>query len=234
MPFLAADEEGNLAKKGSLAKWLKKEGETVKAGDVIAEIETDKAIMEVESLYEGTLGQILVPEGTCDVPVNAPLVSVLLDGETFGSDSDKLELASQLLGGDQVLQRGLKNTLDVHELLLSGLPWGALDHLSRHLVFLGKDGLLEPAIGISPRTFQRHKVAPDKRLSSEQSGRVWKFVEILARATAIFGSQRDAENWLQRNAIGLEQRRPIDLLQTPAGVKLVEEHLTRMEYGVYA
>ena len=59
--------------KGKLAKWLKKEGDTVKSGDVIAEIETDKATMEVEAVDEGTLGKILVPEGTEDVAVNTPI-----------------------------------------------------------------------------------------------------------------------------------------------------------------
>ena len=62
MPALSPTME-----KGNLAKWLKKEGETIKSGDVIAEIETDKATMEVEATDEGTLGQILIPEGTNDV-----------------------------------------------------------------------------------------------------------------------------------------------------------------------
>src|SRR5207302_99842 len=59
MPALSPTME-----KGNLAKWLKKEGETIKSGDVIAEIETDKATMEVEATDEGTLGKILIPEGT--------------------------------------------------------------------------------------------------------------------------------------------------------------------------
>jgi pyruvate dehydrogenase E1 component beta subunit len=67
--------------KGNLAKWLKKEGDTVKSGDVIAEIETDKATMEVEAIDEGTLGKILVPEGTVDVAVNTPIAMILASGE---------------------------------------------------------------------------------------------------------------------------------------------------------
>jgi pyruvate dehydrogenase E1 component beta subunit len=63
---------------GKLARWLKKEGDAVKAGDVIAEIETDKATMEVEAVDEGTLTSILVPEGTDAVPVNTPIAE--LDG----------------------------------------------------------------------------------------------------------------------------------------------------------
>lgn len=87
---------------------------------------------------------------------------------------------------------------------------------------------------MSLRTFQRRKDAPDKPLSQEQSGRTWKFAEILAKATDVFGSQEEAEQWLERPAIGLDQRRPIDLLATPAGVELVEQYLTRLAYGVYA
>ncbi len=66
---------------GNLAKWLKNEGDPVKAGDVIAEIETDKATMEVEAVDEGTLGKILVPGGTEGVKVNEPIALLLEEGE---------------------------------------------------------------------------------------------------------------------------------------------------------
>ncbi len=70
---------------GKLAKWLKKSGDTIKSGDVIAEIETDKATMEMEAVDEGTLGQILVPEGTEKVLVNQPIAMLLLDGDAKGA-----------------------------------------------------------------------------------------------------------------------------------------------------
>jgi pyruvate dehydrogenase E1 component beta subunit len=76
MPALSPTME-----KGNLAKWLKKEGDEVKSGDVIAEIETDKATMEVEATDEGTLGKILIPEGTADVAVNTPIAVILGEGE---------------------------------------------------------------------------------------------------------------------------------------------------------
>src|ERR1700734_222505 len=66
---------------GTLARWLKKEGETVKAGDVIAEIETDKATMEVEAVDEGVLGRILVVDGTTGVKVNEPIAVLVEQGE---------------------------------------------------------------------------------------------------------------------------------------------------------
>jgi pyruvate dehydrogenase E1 component beta subunit len=80
MPALSPTME-----KGNLAKWLKKEGDKIKSGDVIAEIETDKATMEVEAADEGTLGKILVPEGTADVAVNTPIAVILGEDEDKGS-----------------------------------------------------------------------------------------------------------------------------------------------------
>src|SRR4051795_8786382 len=67
--------------KGNLAKWLKKEGDPVKSGDVLAEIETDKATMEVEAIDEGILAKIVVPEGTADVPVNELIALIAGEGE---------------------------------------------------------------------------------------------------------------------------------------------------------
>src|SRR5215475_6401817 len=80
MPALSPTME-----EGKLAKWLVKEGQTIKAGDVIAEIETDKATMEVEAADEGTLGKILVPEGTEGVKVNTPIATLLAEGESPGA-----------------------------------------------------------------------------------------------------------------------------------------------------
>ena len=77
MPALSPTME-----KGNLSKWLKQEGDAIKSGDVIAEIETDKATMEVEATDEGTLGKILVAEGTNDVAVNTPIATILAEGES--------------------------------------------------------------------------------------------------------------------------------------------------------
>src|SRR5580698_5528416 len=76
MPALSPTME-----KGNLVKWLKKEGDKVKAGDILAEIETDKATMEYEAVDEGTLAKILVPEGAADIAVNQPIAILASDGE---------------------------------------------------------------------------------------------------------------------------------------------------------
>ncbi|MCE2932861.1 MAG: pyruvate dehydrogenase complex dihydrolipoamide acetyltransferase, partial [Hyphomicrobiales bacterium] len=76
MPALSPTME-----KGNLAKWLKKEGDAIKSGDVIAEIETDKATMEVEAVDEGILAKIVVPAGSQDVPVNQLIALIAGEGE---------------------------------------------------------------------------------------------------------------------------------------------------------
>src|SRR6186997_2355513 len=80
MPALSPTME-----EGKLAKWLVKEGQTVKAGDIIAEIETDKATMEVEAVDEAKVGKLLVSEGTEGVKVNTPIATLLADGESAGA-----------------------------------------------------------------------------------------------------------------------------------------------------
>src|ERR1700733_8874048 len=76
MPALSPTME-----EGKLARWLVKEGDTVKSGTILAEIETDKATMEFEAVDEGRIGKILVPEGSEGVKVNSPIATLLADGE---------------------------------------------------------------------------------------------------------------------------------------------------------
>jgi putative toxin-antitoxin system antitoxin component (TIGR02293 family) len=138
-------------------------------------------------------------------------------------------MTARLLGLPQLRQ--LKSPLDVHDRIERGLPSGVLKRLIDHLVAIPQSDSLE-AIGMSLRTFQRLKDTP-KPLDPQQSARTWKFAEVLAKATEVFGSQEDAEQWLEQPAIALDQRRPIDLLKTPAGAEMVETLLERIEYGVY-
>jgi pyruvate dehydrogenase E2 component (dihydrolipoamide acetyltransferase) len=87
MPALSPTME-----KGKLARWLKKEGDKVKSGDVLAEIETDKATMEVEAVDEGTLGKILIAGGTEDVAVNTPIAVILGEGETASFEASAAQV----------------------------------------------------------------------------------------------------------------------------------------------
>ena len=88
MPALSPTME-----EGKLSKWLVKEGDTVKSGDILAEIETDKATMEFEAVDEGRIGKLLVPEGTEGVKVNAPIATLLAEGEKADA---KVDIASAM------------------------------------------------------------------------------------------------------------------------------------------
>src|SRR5215472_19234612 len=91
MPALSPTME-----EGKLAKWLVKEGDVVKSGTILAEIETDKATMEFEAVDEGKIGQILVAEGTEGVKVNSPIATLLADGEAPGAAPVKKTAGAQL------------------------------------------------------------------------------------------------------------------------------------------
>jgi putative toxin-antitoxin system antitoxin component (TIGR02293 family) len=124
-----------------------------------------------------------------------------------------------------------KTLLDMHKQLREGLEVRSVKHLIGTLSAIPRNEALT-AFGVSWRTIERK--ARKKPLSPEQSGRVFKFAEVLAKATDVFGSQEEAEAWLSRPAVGLNRQRPIDLLETAAGVELVESFLTRLDYGVYS
>jgi putative toxin-antitoxin system antitoxin component (TIGR02293 family) len=150
------------------------------------------------------------------------------------AQKDEIGIAVELLGGDQTFDEPVASELEAHRAISRGLPGRALNHLVSNVGVLEERGVFEKAVGISLRTYQRRKKDGGKvRLSKEQSGRAFKFAEIVALATKTFGSQKDAEEWLSRPAIGLDHERPIDLLDTPAGTELVETYLGRMTHGVY-
>lgn len=152
---------------------------------------------------------------------------------TIETPQTAVQSIARLLGGVKTLGTRPATQLEAHELLMAGLPGAALDHLIEKILVLQKPAALEQAIGMSLRTFQRRKESPSKPLNADQSGRTWKFAEILAKATSVLGSQEEAERWLERPCMALDRHRPIDLLATPAGVELVETFLERAKYGVY-
>lgn len=163
------------------------------------------------------------------------VVAQLIKTADSAAQEDAAARAYRLLGGRKVLRRPVQNALEAHDLILDGLPSDALLRLIEGAQVLSRGDALEKAIGMSIRTFQRRKKdAPGSQLSAEQSSRTWRFAEILARAMDVMGSKEAAESWLESPAIGLDNRRPIDLLASAAGAEAVETYLTRLEYGVYA
>jgi putative toxin-antitoxin system antitoxin component (TIGR02293 family) len=138
----------------------------------------------------------------------------------------------KFLGGHHVFKKSITSKLDVHEVILKGLPGGVLMYMVKHIQTM-KPSDVGHAVGVSIRTMQRRTGRPQKPLRQDQSGRAWKFAEILTTASDVFGSQSEAEKWLTTPAVALDQRRPVDLLSSPAGVEMVEQLLGRLEYGVY-
>jgi putative toxin-antitoxin system antitoxin component (TIGR02293 family) len=147
-------------------------------------------------------------------------------------ESERLRHISDLLGGPKVVGKYPASPLAAHEMLERGLPNTAIKHLLDGMTTLAQKSV-ESAIGMSVRTRQRREKHPTELLSQDQTGRTWKLAELLTRATSVFGSRTAAEQWFAQPATGLDQRHPIDLLTTPAGVELVEDFLGRIEYGVY-
>jgi putative toxin-antitoxin system antitoxin component (TIGR02293 family) len=157
-------------------------------------------------------------------------------GETIGAGISQanptIRQTIDLLGGTLVSRRALLSDLEVHEVLLKGMSGKVLTYVVRHAKILDRGDLLKVA-GVSFRTVQRLEATSNKLLSSEQSGRVWKFAEILAKAIDVFGTREEAERWLATPAIALDQRRPVDLLASPVGIEMVEQLLGRLKFGVY-
>jgi putative toxin-antitoxin system antitoxin component (TIGR02293 family) len=144
-----------------------------------------------------------------------------------------LERVQELFGGRQMLGQVLETGFDAHQMLDKGLKSKALVHIvQKQVKTVAREAVLK-AIGMSERTYQRHKKTPNKPVSPDQSGRAWKFAEVLAEATRVMGSQELAEEWLEHPAVALNRRRPIDLLSTPAGTEMVVNLLGRLRYGVY-
>ncbi|MBI2740596.1 MAG: DUF2384 domain-containing protein [Rhodospirillales bacterium] len=144
-----------------------------------------------------------------------------------------LGMVSAVVGGPKALGGSIpRNRLEVHTALTKGLPNKAAVHLVQGLHQLPENDVLN-VIGFAARSWQRHKGDTKGHLNTERSSRAWKFAEILTKATKVFGSQEEAERWLDQPATGLNRQRPIDLLKTQTGTELVEEFLERLEYGVY-
>ncbi|TDE35445.1 type II RES/Xre toxin-antitoxin system antitoxin [Antarcticimicrobium sediminis] len=149
-------------------------------------------------------------------------------------ETENTERAYQLLGGRRVIKHQVRTSLDAHDMIVNGISSQALVHLVDTVNFLSSGDALNKAIGMSLRTLQRKKSDKGKgRLSAEYGSRAWRFAMILARATTVLGDQDSAESWMLAPAIGLDNRRPIDLLSSAVGAEAVEDYLALMEYGGY-
>ena len=152
--------------------------------------------------------------------------------ESVDEPGGQYQRVVDLLGGSKVFSQRILTPLDAHNAIRKGLPGRALQSFVTNLRVL-KPIDIEKAVGMSVRTYQRRSAAPEKPLSAEQGGRTWRLAEILTQATEVFGSQDEAERWLERPAMGLDNQAPTELLNTPVGVEMVETFLGRLAYNVY-
>ncbi len=122
--------------------------------------------------------------------------------------------------------------LQTHKLVAEGLPVATALELMASYRFIDR-ALVLKAVGISERTLQR-AMAAGKALDSNASDRTLRLNSVTRQATDVLGSREAAEHWLTRPAIGLDQHKPIELLQSSEGTELIKTLLTRMDHGVYA
>jgi putative toxin-antitoxin system antitoxin component (TIGR02293 family) len=156
-------------------------------------------------------------------------------GESQHDDRERAKPADSHT--DRLSAKGLERFADmeplmVHDMVTRGLPVLLARTMMDSYELVQKDAVLQ-AIGVSERTLQRGKDA-DRRLDSNASDRLLRLAAITEHAIDVLGSQEEAERWLLKPALALDQRRPIDLLQSSEGTELVKALLTRMDYGVYA
>jgi len=149
-------------------------------------------------------------------------------------DEERLyALSCRYLGGKKYWHRRLASRLDVHAAIVGGVPYGSLVFLVASVKGL-EEGDVARVLGISTRTLRRQGETPEKQMPADLASKAWLFAETLARATDIFGGKEEAERWMAGPALGLDGQRAIDLLQTVQGAELVNDFLTRLEFGVYS
>lgn len=143
-------------------------------------------------------------------------------------DKDAPKMTSLLTGGAPSDDLGA-----VYRATQEGITIAALIEFAKSVQMFTSDYLLVTLTGLSERTIQRRKQSPAEPLSSEQGARAFRVAQILEQAIRVMGTPELAEAWMLKPAIGLDNRRPIDLLDNSIGTQLVGELLTRLEYGVY-
>ena len=123
--------------------------------------------------------------------------------------------------------------LTAHDLVTKGVSVAAVKQVMDSFNII-TDAQIHEVLGISAKTLQRRSTSGAKTLDSNASDRALRLVSVTRQAINVLGTQEAAERWLDSAAIGLDRRRPIDLLKSTEGCELVKTLLTRMEYGVYA
>ena len=123
--------------------------------------------------------------------------------------------------------------LAAHDLVARGIGVADAKQVMKGFTIINEKQFYS-VLGITARTMQRRAASADKTLDANATDRTLRLISVTQQATGVFGSQEAAERWLCSPAMGLDQRTPIDLLQSSEGTAMVKTLLSRMEYGVYA
>lgn len=136
----------------------------------------------------------------------------------------------------EILLRGrarFEDRKSIYLLTKEGIPMSAVLKYISSVGMLRDQSIVVQIMGVSERTLQRRLKQPDEPLNPEQSARAVRFAQVLSKATKVFGDAKAAEEWMIEPAMGLDWDKPVDLLINPVGFELVDDFLTRLEYGVY-
>ena len=123
--------------------------------------------------------------------------------------------------------------LAAHDLVARGIGVADAKQVMKGFTIINEKQFYS-VLGITARTMQRRAASADKTLDANATDRTLRLISVTQQATEVFGTQEAAERWLSSPAMGLDQRTPIDLLQSSEGTAMVKTLLSRMEYGVYA
>ncbi len=150
-----------------------------------------------------------------------------------------VNLSMDFLGGPKALKmHGLGNhpfsRIELHKAMREGaFSYAVLDTLMAGLGALKKKDVAG-VLGVSTRTLDRQRTAPERAMPADVASRTWMLAETMAKASEVFGGVKQAESWMDKPALGLDGLRPIEMLQTLQGAEVVNDLLTRLEYGVYS
>ena len=174
----------------------------------------------------------LKPKSRAITRATSPVKAKALAGNISAQPVSKRRPRGNVVGNSMFQFAANLSPLQAHDLVTKGLPVVAARELMASFHIIDRNAVLR-AVGISERTLQRGKAA-GKLLDANASDRAMRLASVAEQAIDVLGSQAAAERWLSTPAMGLDQRIPIDLLQSSEGTDLVRTLLTRMDHGVYA
>lgn len=138
----------------------------------------------------------------------------------------------QLLFGEGK-KLNVTSAFELHAMMEKGFPSELVIAFVQSYSQLRDHHVFSKVLGLSDRTVQRRIKKPEP-LTAEQTNSTWRLASVLSKAEEVLGDRQQALNWMTAPAMGLEGKTPLDLLTTQMGFELVEDFLTRMEYGVYS